>query len=134
MRLDSLAIRQVRNLLDVEITLGPEVNIIYGENASGETAIPESIYLLSKARSFRTGHIKEVIQHKQDDLVVSSVINTHKNKTVSTGLRKSHKETEIRHNGERVKAVSEQAKNVVVQIANPDNTKLLTGSPKDRRK
>ncbi len=134
MRLDSLAIRKVRNLLDVEITLGTEVNIIYGENASGKTAILESIYLLSKARSFRTGHIKEVIQHNQDGLVVSGVINTHKNKTVSTGLRKSHKETEIRYNGERVKAVSEQAKNVVVQIANPENTKLLTGSPKDRRK
>jgi len=134
MRLDSLTIRQVRNLSDVSITPNPEVNIIYGANASGKTAILESIYLLSKARSFRTAHIKEVIQHKQEDLTVSALINTQENKTVSTGLRKSGKETEIRYNGERVKAVSEQAKNVVVQTANPENTTLLTGSPKDRRK
>ncbi len=134
MRLDSLTIRQVRNLSDVKIIPNPEVNIIYGENASGKTALLESIYLLSKARSFRTAHIKEVIQHKHEELTVSGLINTRENKTVSTGLRKSSKETEIRYNGERVKAVSEQAKNVVVQTANPDNTKLLTGSPKDRRK
>jgi DNA replication and repair protein RecF len=134
MRLDSLTIRKVRNLSDVNITPNPEINIIYGENASGKTAILESIYLLSKARSFRTAHIREVIQHQQEDLTVSGLINTQNNKTISTGLRKSSKETEIRYNGERVKAVSEQAKNVVVQTANPDNTKLLTGSPKDRRK
>jgi DNA replication and repair protein RecF len=134
MRLDSLTIRQVRNLSEVNINPNPEINIIYGENASGKTAILESIYLLSKARSFRTAHIKEVIQHKQEDLTVSGLIHTQNNKIVSTGLRKSSKETEIRYNGERVKAVSEQAKNVVVQTANPDNTKLLTGTPKDRRK
>lgn len=134
MRLDSLTIRQVRNLSEVKIIPIPEVNIIYGENASGKTAILESIYLLSKARSFRTAHIREVIQHQQEDLTIFGLINTHNNKTVNTGLRKSIKETEIRYNGERVKAVSEQAKNVVVQIANPDNTTLLTGSPKDRRK
>ena len=134
MRLDSLSIKQVRNLSDVKITPNPEVNIIYGENASGKTAILESIYLLSKARSFRTAHIKEVIQHKQEDLTVSGLINTRNNKIISTGLRKSSKETEIRYNGERVKAVSEQAKNVLIQTANPDNITLLTGSPKDRRK
>lgn len=134
MRLDSLTIKQVRNLSDVKITPNPEVNIIYGENASGKTAILESIYLLSKARSFRTAHIKEVIQHGREDLMVSGLINTQKNKIASTGLRKSNKETEIKYDGERVKAVSEQAKNVVIQTANPDKTTLLTGSPRDRRK
>ena len=136
MRLESLTIRQVRNLTDIYITPNAETNIIYGENAAGKTAILESIYLLSKARSFRTAHIKEVIQHNQDELMVSATINSNefKNITVNTGIRKSSKETEIRHNGERVKAVSEQAKNVVVQTAIPDNTKVLTGTPKDRRK
>jgi len=134
MRLDSLTIKQVRNLSDVKITPNPEVNIIYGENASGKTAILESIYLLSKARSFRTAHIKEVIQHGREDLTVSGLINTQTNNIVSTGLRKSSKETEIKYGGERVKAVSEQAKNVVIQTANPDKTTLLTGSPRDRRK
>jgi len=136
MRLESLTIRHVRNLSDIQITPNAEANIIYGENAAGKTALLESIYLLSKARSFRTVHIKEVIQHNQDELIVSATVADSRcnNRTVNTGIRKSSKETEIRHNGERVKAVSEQAKNVVVQTAIPDNTRVLTGSPKDRRK
>ncbi len=133
MKLESLTVRHVRNLTDIHITTNPEVNIIYGENAAGKTAILESIYLLSKARSFRTPHIRDVIQHKQEDLVVSATI-TQNHRSVKTGIKKSHKETDIKFAGERVKAVSEQAKNVVVQTAIPDNTLLLTGSPKDRRK
>lgn len=133
MRLETLAVKHVRNLTNVQIEPNPEVNVICGENAAGKTAILESIYLLSKARSFRTPHIREVIQHKQEDLLISATI-THQHKRFNTGIRKSPKETEIRYAGDRVKAVSEQAKNVVVQTAIPDNTKLLTGSPKDRRK
>jgi len=92
------------------------------------------IYLLSKARSFRTAHIKEVIQHNKKELTVSGVITNYKNESVNTGIRKTIKETEIRYNGARIKAVSEQANNVIVLCAIPDNTKVLTGTPKDRRK
>lgn len=134
MWLESLTVKQVRNLTDIKITLSKEVNIIYGENAAGKTALLESIYLLSKARSFRTAHIKEVIQHQKEELTVSGIISGKDNRFVNTGIRKSFKETEIRHNGERVRAVSQQAKNVIVQTVIPDNAKLLTGSPKDRRK
>ena len=134
MRLESLTVRQVRNLTNIQIKPSKEVNIIYGDNAAGKTAVLESIYLLSKARSFRTPHIKEVIQHKQEELIVSGVITNRNKKPVNTGIRKSYKETKIRHNGEHVKAVSEQAKNVIVQTAIPDNSKILTGTPKDRRK
>ncbi|MCH9048491.1 MAG: DNA replication and repair protein RecF [Proteobacteria bacterium] len=134
MRLDYLQVRQVRNLTDVQISPNTEVNIIYGENAAGKTALLESIYLLSKARSFRTAHIKEVIQHNKKELTVSGVITNHKNESVNTGIRKTIKETEIRYNGARIKTVSEQANNVIVLCAIPDNTKVLTGTPKDRRK
>jgi len=134
MRLDYLQVRQVRNLTDVQISPNAEVNIIYGENAAGKTALLESIYLLSKARSFRTAHIKEVIQHNKNELTVSGVVTNYNNEPVNTGIRKTNKETEIRYNGSRITAVSEQAKNVVVQCAIPENTNMLTGTPKDRRK
>ncbi len=136
MRLESLAVRQVRNLTDIQITPNAEMNIIYGENAAGKTAILESIYLLSKARSFRTSHIKEVIQHRQQNLMVSATLHEDgdTNKPVNTGIRKSSSETEIKYKGERVMTVSQQARNVVIQTVNPDDVRLLTGSPKDRRK
>ena len=134
MKLESLQVRQVRNLTDVQITPNAEVNIIYGENAAGKTALLESIYLLSKLRSFRTPHIKEVIQHNKNELTISGVITNHNNVPINTGIRKTNKETEIRYDGNRIKTVSEQANNVIVQCAIPENIKVLTGVPRDRRK
>jgi len=134
MKPDYLQVRQVRNLTDVQISSNTEENSIYSENAAGKTALLESIYLLFKARSFRTAHIKEVIQHNKKGLTVSGVIINYKNESVNTGIRKTIKETEIRYNRARIKAVSEQANNVIILCAIPDNTKVLTGTPKDRRK
>lgn len=133
MELVSLSIERVRNLVNLHIKPSTRMNIIYGENAAGKTAILESIYLLSKARSFRTPRIKDVIQHDQENLIVSGMI-VDNNQTIKTGIRKSKTETEIKYNHQPVKTVSEQAKNMVVQASIPENTKIFTGSPKDRRK
>ena len=134
MRLETLRVRQVRNLTDIQIIPNAEINIIYGENASGKTALLESIYLLSKARSFRTTQIKEVIQHTKSELIISGTVTNNKDAHINTGIRKTSKETEIRYNNNRIRAVSEQANNVIVQCAVPDDTKLITGAPRDRRK
>lgn len=134
MKLVSLAIKQVRNLADVHILPSIGVNIVHGENAAGKTAILESIHLLSKARSFRTSHIRDVIQHDQDELSVSGLIENGDNKRISTGIRKSVRETQIKYNEEYVKTVSQQAKNIVIQTAIPEHSRILTGSPKERRK
>lgn len=134
MRLKSLTIMRVRNLREIHIKPTSNINIIYGENAAGKTAILESIYLLSKARSFRTPHIREVIQHKQKDLSVSATVTTTDDRLINTGIKRSPKETQIKYNNTLIKTVSQQSKNIVIQTAIPDNINILTGSPKDRRK
>ena len=61
---------QVRNLLEVDVQPHTQLNIIYGENASGKTSLLEAIHLLSTARSFRTHRIQHVIQHEDRKSVV----------------------------------------------------------------
>ena len=133
MVITSLSIERVRNLVNLHIKPSARMNIIYGENAVGKTAILESIYLLSKARSFRTPRIKDVIQHNQENLMVSGTI-LDSAKTINIGIRKSTLETEIKYGQQHVKTVSEQAKNIVVQASIPENIKIFTGAPRDRRK
>lgn len=133
MELVSLVVKRLRNLVNLHIKPSTRMNIIYGENAAGKTAILESIYLLSKARSFRTSQIKDVIQHDQENLMVSGVIADN-DKTINIGIRKSRTETEIKYGRKRIRTVSEQAKNVVIQAAILEHTKMFTGSPRDRRK
>lgn len=134
MRLDSLSISRVRNLSQVFLQPSVKVNVIYGDNAVGKTALLESIYLLSKARSFRTSRITDLIQHGHQEIMVTGAIRCDNSVLVKTGVRKAIQGTEIKYDSEQVKTVSQQARNVIVQAVVPDNTKLLTGSPKERRK
>lgn len=134
MWLGSLNVERVRNLVNIQIKPTDRVNIIHGNNASGKTAILESICLLSKARSFRTPFIKEVIQHNQADLIVSGKLNNRDDQLINTAIRKSGNKTEIKYDGKQVKTVSKQARNLVVQTVVPDNMMIINGSPKERRK
>ena len=53
MKLRRLKTENFRNLAAVELTPGPGVNVIYGENAQGKTNLIEAIYLLTGQKSFR---------------------------------------------------------------------------------
>jgi DNA replication and repair protein RecF len=51
--LDRVRARNFRNLAEFEIEPGPGINWILGDNAAGKTALLETIYCLSRRRSFR---------------------------------------------------------------------------------
>ena len=53
MKLRRLKTENFRNLAAVDLTPGPGVNVIYGENAQGKTNLIEAIYLLTGQKSFR---------------------------------------------------------------------------------
>jgi DNA replication and repair protein RecF len=60
MLLDSIEVSHFRNLSG-QISCGPHLNIIFGRNGQGKTNWLEAIYLLSRAKSFRTSHLQETI-------------------------------------------------------------------------
>ena len=69
MQLIHLHILHFRNLSD--ITLLPAMcNVFFGQNGSGKTSILESIYLLSRGKSFRHHQPKYYIQHGFDTTTV----------------------------------------------------------------
>lgn len=133
MLFDSLQVSYVRNLTNVRIEPSAYLNIVVGPNASGKTALLEAIHLLARARSFRTPRINDVIQHNQDTLRVIAKISDTKKRSISTGIEKSYGNTVIRHNGEPLKTVSEQANNIPLVVITPDSHTLITGSPRERR-
>lgn len=133
MYLDWLWINKVRNLSDVKIEAEPRLNLIIGENASGKTAILESIYLLARARSFRTPRIQEVIKKGEETLQVTAGASNTLNGKITIGVEKSTDQIILRNNGLSVKTVSEHAKNFPLVLITPDTHLLVTGPPKQRR-
>src|SRR5262249_54005622 len=49
-----LEIRDLRNLRQVDLELGPGLNVLVGRNAQGKTSVLEAVGLLARGRSFRT--------------------------------------------------------------------------------
>ena len=133
MYIEWLQIQNVRNLTDLRIEPATRLNILVGPNASGKTSVLEAIYLLSMARSFRTPRVREVIQHQQQSLLVTAGLRYTRSGLVNTGIEKGPGTTAIHFNGENVKKISEQARNIPLILIAPDIQNLALGSPRQRR-
>ena len=63
MRLETLRIQGLRSLSMVDLQLAPTINVFVGANGAGKTTILEAAFLLSHARSFRSG-AREALQQR----------------------------------------------------------------------
>ena len=132
MRLAQLEINYVRNLVGVCIECSPGINCLYEENAAGKTAILGAIYLLARARSFRTPRVGDVIQHSRESLTVAAQLVDDNERDVITGLEKSAESTWIRFNGTKISRRPEQAMNIPLLLITPDSQRLLVGAPQGK--
>jgi len=133
MYLESLQIRQVRNLHAVQFSPGNRINFLTGKNASGKTAILEAIFMLSRGRSFRSPRIQEIIQYKHKSLLVAARLKNEQHGSIQTGLEKGGGETTIRYNGNNINTISQQTRAIPIVLVTQDSHLLITGGPKDRR-
>ena len=133
MQLQQLSFTGVRNLVQVDMECADRINLIFGCNAAGKTSILEGIHLLSRASSFRTPSIKEIIQHGRDHLSVHASIKLDSNSAIQTGMETTRTHTRIQYAGKRVKKRSEQAKNLPIIAITPESNQLLNGPPRLRR-
>tara|TARA_R110000782_G_scaffold27256_2_gene69105 strand:+ start:4829 stop:5914 length:1086 start_codon:yes stop_codon:yes gene_type:complete len=122
----------IRNLGEFSIEPSQKLNFFYGPNASGKTSVLESIYLLSRIKSFRSKRINDVITRGDKKLGVYAR-GVNKGIAFSVGIEKGHGVTKIKFDGEPIQTASEQAKLLPVYILTPDHHILFTGTPKDRR-
>ena len=133
MALDSLTIRGFRCLTEISLELDPHKNLITGPNASGKTSLLEAVYFLSRARSFRTPYLQQLIQDGAEECIVSGSIKTVSRET-PIGVRCTRKQTEARLDTHAVKSLAELAHALPVQAIDPEIHKLLEEGPARRRK
>lgn len=60
MALIQLKISNLRIIQEADLSLGKNLNVIYGLNASGKTSVLEAIYLLGLGRSFRSSKLDDL--------------------------------------------------------------------------
>ena len=133
MSLKQLDILNVRNISKASLFPSSSINFIYGKNASGKSSILEAIYLLGRARSFRSTSIKKVIRLGSDELIVTGkAIQKHGN-ILNLGVLLDGKRTVMRINKEICKSRSDIAYSFPLQIIHPKSYLLLDAGPQLRR-
>lgn len=132
MALLKLDVVNVRNIESATLSPGEGLNLLFGENGSGKTSLLESIYLLSRGKSFRSAQPHRIIRFEQTYLTVSGRIG-HGGPHTPLGVRLGRNEKEVRIGGKSCESSSQLIKLFPAILILPTSISLLDGSPKFRR-
>ncbi len=133
MTLSRLDIASVRNIQQATLYPAPTLNFIYGINASGKSALLEAIFLLGRARSFRSSSIKPVIHFANDHVLVTAQSVFAGGAQQQVGVRLDPKTCDIRINQQTMPNKSSLAYALPLQLIYPKSYELLDGGPQARR-
>lgn len=133
MTLLNLNIYAVRNIQKQTIIPSSGINFIYGENASGKSAILEAVFILGRAKSFRSATIKPVINFAQNNLLVSAQTQQVNGGTSQLGIQLDSKSFSYRINQQSTQKRSDLAYALPLQIIHPKSYELLDAGPQLRR-
>ena len=131
--LRELGAKSIRNLDEFRLEPASGLNFFHGPNASGKTSVLETVYLLSRLKSFRGRRISDVIRKGCDSLQVYAR-GCDDGVPFTAGIEKGRGLTRLRFNGQPVKTASEQAKRLPVFLLLPDHQRLYIGPPRERRR
>jgi DNA replication and repair protein RecF len=142
MALDFLKITGARNLTELSLEPNNFLNIIHGKNGSGKTTILESIYLLLRARTFRSAQYRNFINSDSIEVIVFTKFNQHQNNQSSyfapftLGIKRSKANPlPVYHlNQKKISSISEISRLVILGLITPDSFSLLDSGPSSRRK
>ncbi|PKM10432.1 MAG: DNA replication/repair protein RecF [Gammaproteobacteria bacterium HGW-Gammaproteobacteria-3] len=133
MSLQKLDIYNVRNIRHASLNPSPKLNFIYGNNASGKSSLLEAVFILGRARSFRTPHIKQVINFNQNELIVSGKSLQKNGNSFQLGVQADDKEVQIRINQKDFQSRHDLAYALPIQLIDPKSYLLLDSGPQMRR-
>jgi DNA replication and repair protein RecF len=133
MPLISLSIDQFRNLAPVTLQFSPQLNLFIGANAAGKTSLLESLYVLARARSFRTRSLEKSIQIGATGFQLVATVRTAQDRDLPVGLKCGEKKLIARINGQPVKRLSDLAALFPVQWLGGNLHRLIEEGPVYRR-
>jgi DNA replication and repair protein RecF len=133
MRIEQLRMRGLRCLSDVGIELDPAVNVFVGANGAGKTSVLEAVFLLSHARSFRTGAKDALLQRGSSQLSIFAGLRHADGRASRVGLGRSGIRWEAKIDGDSV-AIGQLVRECAVVCFEPGSHALIAGAAEERRR
>jgi DNA replication and repair protein RecF len=134
MRVKTLTINNLRNIESAQIELDSVLSCFIGANGAGKTSILESLVVLSKGRSFRSGQLSSLIGPTLAHFQVVSDVESSTHDRHRLGMERGTQHWAARHNGEDVTQLSELTELLPYVLLEPSSYTLIDGPPDGRRK
>lgn len=133
MSIQEIELMYFRNHDRVKFDFSPGVNIIWGENGSGKTAIVEAIHLLSMGRSFRTHKRKDLLQYGRENFQIKGQFSNDKKTDCIRINQLADGKRKILINDVTIDGIKEMIGKHPVVILSPEEQNITKGSPQERR-
>ncbi|HEX4839074.1 MAG TPA: DNA replication and repair protein RecF [Rhabdochlamydiaceae bacterium] len=133
MFIQRLYLRHFRNYSEADVSFSQDVNLIRGSNAQGKTNLLEALYLLGTGRSFRTPHLKEMIQNDASFFFIEAEFLKD---GIAQRIRLSF-DGEIKkldYNNTSYAHFSNLLGLLPIVLLAPEDVLLITGAPAERRR
>lgn len=127
----TLSVHNFRSHDNYSVTLSPETTVITGKNGSGKTSLLEALYIALQGSSFR-GSDGDILKHHSDWYRIDVEF--------SGGLKRTVKFDPIKQTGKKQFSINDKIsyrlsakEKYPVVLFEPDDLRLLSGSPARRR-
>lgn len=133
MRLERLRIQALRCLREADLVLAPGINVFVGANGAGKTSVLEAVFLLSHARSFRSGAKEALLARGAPRLSVFAELRQPNGRLLRLGLGREASRWEARVEGEGA-SLGELIAECAVTCFEPGSHALIAGAAEERRR
>ena len=133
MLVKQLKITGFRNINAVNLDTSKSVNIFYGANGSGKTSVLESLFYLSRAKSFRTSRRLDLLKSDNNFLAVNANIwQENKDRNLGIGLDENGN-SQLKLDGDVSNRLSDTSRLTPMQLITPESFDVFWSVPKARR-
>ena len=131
--LDSLHIRNFKNIEELDLELNKKINCFVGLNGAGKTNILDAIFYLSFTKSYFPTTDAQNTRHGQDFFMLKGIYQRlGSREEIHITYQKDQKT--VKRNNKRYQRLSQHIGLIPAIIITPDDIKLITGSGEERRR
>lgn len=133
LRVEELAARAFRNLASLDLTPGPRVNVLSGDNGQGKSNVLEAIYYLGTLASFRGASGSDLVQHGADTASLGVRLSaTPLSRTLKARIHR-RAARELGLDGKRPRSIAAWRGVAPMVLFHPGDLELAQGGPDGRR-
>jgi DNA replication and repair protein RecF len=133
-RLDSISIREFRNLERVDLQLPAEGVAIIGDNGHGKTNLLEAIYYLQIMRSIRDARDQDLTRFDATGFHIAAKVHDPDDHEISVGFERSSRRKKVMLDGVQPRRLSDALGSFPSVMFSPRDLELVSGAPSERRR